>query len=64
MAKNRYGWQKRAKELARKQKHEEKMKRRQNKAAAPETEEAPEVLEEEITETEETDLSPVSFPQD
>jgi len=31
MAKSRYGWQKRAKELARKQKNEEKMKRRQNK---------------------------------
>ncbi|MGB8991629.1 MAG: hypothetical protein WCD80_06205 [Desulfobaccales bacterium] len=32
MAKNRYGWQKRAKELARKQKNEDKMKRRQGKA--------------------------------
>ncbi len=32
MAKSRYGWQKRAKELARKQKNEEKMKRRQNKS--------------------------------
>jgi hypothetical protein len=31
LAKNRYGWQKRAKELARKQKNEEKMKRRQGK---------------------------------
>ncbi len=32
MARNRYGWEKRAKELARKQKNEEKMKRRQGKA--------------------------------
>jgi hypothetical protein len=32
LAKNRYGWQKRAKELARKQKNEDKMKRRQGKA--------------------------------
>jgi hypothetical protein len=29
MAKNRYGWEKRAKEMARKQKQDEKMKRRQ-----------------------------------
>ncbi len=35
MARNRYGWEKRAKELARKQKNEEKMKRRQGKAVAP-----------------------------
>ncbi|MEJ5330387.1 MAG: hypothetical protein WHT07_09550 [Desulfobaccales bacterium] len=35
MARNRYGWQKRAKELARRQKNEEKMKRRQNKSAKP-----------------------------
>ena len=32
MARNRYGWQKRAKEMARKQKNDEKMKRRQGKA--------------------------------
>ncbi len=31
MARNRYGWEKRAKEIARKQKHDEKLKRRQNK---------------------------------
>ena len=31
MARNRYGWQKRAKELARKEKSDEKMKRRQGK---------------------------------
>ena len=39
MARNRYGWEKRAKELARKQKNEEKQKRRQGKAQPqPETE--------------------------
>ncbi len=54
MARNRYGWEKRAKEMARKQKNEEKMKRRQGKLiAAPEEEtpsavEAVEVVEEEI----------------
>jgi hypothetical protein len=31
LARNRYGWEKRAKETARKQKNEEKMKRRQGK---------------------------------
>jgi hypothetical protein len=31
LAKNRYGWQKRAKELARKQKQEDKIRRRQGK---------------------------------
>ncbi len=35
MARNRYGWQKRAKELARKEKNDEKMKRRQGKAISP-----------------------------
>ena len=39
MARNRYGWQKRAKEIARKQKNLEKLKRRQNKAQAAATEE-------------------------
>lgn len=39
MARNHYGWEKRAKELARKQKSEEKQKRRQGKARpASETE--------------------------
>ena len=39
MARNRYGWEKRAKELARKQKNEEKQRRRQGKAQPqPETE--------------------------
>jgi hypothetical protein len=58
LAKNRYGWQKRAKELARKQKHDEKMKRRQNKAANQEVEENPEAIDtgEELQEPEESDL--------
>ncbi len=49
VARNRYGWEKRAKEIARKQKSDEKMKKRQNRAAdAPEgeTEEVAEVQEE------------------
>ncbi|MFZ5453209.1 MAG: hypothetical protein ACOZF2_15225 [Thermodesulfobacteriota bacterium] len=45
MARNRYGWQKRAKEMARKEKNDEKMKRRQGKAATPTAEEMPEVVE-------------------
>jgi len=39
LARNRYGWQKRAKEIARKQKNDDKMKRRQGKGPLPETEE-------------------------
>jgi hypothetical protein len=47
LARNRYGWEKRAKEMARKQKHDEKLKRRQGKVAAPEAETDPvEVVEE------------------
>jgi hypothetical protein len=38
VARNRYGWEKRAKEIARKQKHEEKIKRRQNKGRVAEEE--------------------------
>ena len=66
MAKNRYGWQKRAKELARKQKHDEKMRRRQNKAASQEAEERPEAIdtEEEVHESGESDLQISQAPQD
>jgi hypothetical protein len=39
LARNRYGWQKRAKEIARKQKNDDKMKRRQGKAPLTEAEE-------------------------
>lgn len=46
MARNRYGWEKRAKEMARKQKNEEKMKRRQGKVTTPPAEERPEAAEE------------------
>lgn len=41
MARNRYGWQKRAKELARKQKNDDKMKRRQGKLTTLSEEGAP-----------------------
>ncbi|MFZ5449584.1 MAG: hypothetical protein ACOZFS_13190 [Thermodesulfobacteriota bacterium] len=41
MARNRYGWQKRAKELARKEKSDEKMKRRQGKSTTPLAEDTP-----------------------
>jgi len=41
LARNRYGWQKRAKELARKQKNDDKMKRRQGKTPMPEAQEMP-----------------------
>jgi hypothetical protein len=44
LARNRYGWQKRAKEMARKQKNEEKMKRRQSKIPTPSVEEMPEAV--------------------
>ena len=48
MAKNRYGWNKRVKEIARKLKSEEKMKRRQGKSQAkPAAEEAAEPGEQE-----------------
>ena len=42
MARNRYGWQKRAKEMARKEKNDEKMKRRQGKVIAPLEKDLPE----------------------
>jgi hypothetical protein len=42
VARNRYGWEKRSKEIARKQKHDEKIKRRQNKARGLEENPTPE----------------------
>jgi hypothetical protein len=48
LARNRYGWQKRAKELARKQKHDDKMKRRQGKTPTQLAEELPEASEAEL----------------
>ncbi|MFA4901826.1 MAG: hypothetical protein WC600_03680 [Desulfobaccales bacterium] len=56
MARNRYGWQKRAKEIARKQKNDDKMKRRQGKVITLEGEEMPESSEEILTEPVEGDL--------
>jgi len=41
LARNRYGWQKRAKEIARKQKNDDKMKRRQGKITTLSEEEMP-----------------------
>jgi len=46
VARNRYGWEKRAKEIARKQKNLEKLKRRQNKVQAVATEETAITVEE------------------
>jgi hypothetical protein len=45
LAGNRYGWDKRAKEIARKQKNEEKMKRRQGKTPKAAAEEMPQAAE-------------------
>jgi hypothetical protein len=45
LARNRYGWQKRAKEMARKEKNDEKIKRRQGKAITPLVEEMPGVVQ-------------------
>lgn len=64
MAKNRYGWQKRAKEIARKQKNDDKMKRRQNKATTLAEEEVSEITEEVMGDPVDSDLQPSPFPQD
>ena len=62
MARNRYGWEKRAKEMARKQKNDEKMKRRQGKTETAPAEESPEVVED--LSLNETDPAGISIPQD
>ena len=62
MARNRYGWEKRAKEMARKQKNDEKMKRRQGKTETAPEEENPEVVED--LSLNETDPAGISIPQD
>ena len=65
MARNRYGWEKRAKEMARKQKNDEKMKRRQGKAEAPATEENPEAVDDlNQNSSPETELANLSLRQD
>ncbi len=45
MAKNRYGWNKRIKEIARKMKQEDKLKRRQSKSQEKAAEDTPEVTD-------------------
>jgi len=62
LARNRYGWQKRAKEIARKQKNDDKMKRRQGKIITLSEEEMPGASEEGMdglaeTESVETELT-------
>jgi len=46
VARNRYGWEKRAKEIARKQKSDEKMKRRQRRNTLEQPSQAPKAQEE------------------
>jgi hypothetical protein len=62
LARNRYGWQKRAKELARKEKNDEKMKRRQGKAISPAVQDLPKGGEE--LSLGETDPAGLSLPAD
>ena len=62
MARNRYGWQKRAKEIARKQKNDDKMKRRQGKAPLTEAEEMPEAEALEMDSLPETDSVETELP--
>jgi len=62
LARNRYGWQKRSKELARKEKNDEKMKRRQGKIVSTPAEAMPEVVED--LSLNETDPAGLSFLQD
>jgi hypothetical protein len=50
VARNRYGWEKRAKEIARKQKSDEKMKKRQHRAVAEESQEEPQAQAEDTIE--------------
>ena len=62
MARNRYGWQKRAKEIARKQKNDDKMKRRQGKAPLTEAGEMPEGEAMEMDSLSETDSVESELP--
>jgi hypothetical protein len=45
LAKNRYGWNKRIKEIARKMKQEDKIKRRQSKSQEKPPEDTPEEMD-------------------
>ena len=56
MAKNRYGWNKRIKEIARKMKQEDKLKRRQSKSQEKPAEETPEQTD--------TETGPVAVGED
>ena len=56
MAKNRYGWNKRIKEIARKMKQEDKLKRRQSKSQEKPAEDAPEETD--------TESGPVAVVED
>ena len=47
LGRNHHTWKKRVKELARKEKQEEKMKRRQGKTSTPSATKMPELIEEE-----------------
>jgi len=62
LARNRYGWQKRAKEIARKQKNDDKMKRRQGKAPLSEAEEMPGADALELDSLPETDSVETELP--
>lgn len=60
MAKNRYGWNKRIKEMARKMKQEDKIKRRQSKSREKQAEETLENTDTEAEVAEVADDSPVA----
>jgi hypothetical protein len=62
LARNRYGWQKRAKELARKQKHDDKLKRRQGKTRTETAAAWPEATEAEMNGPAETDPAGKNLP--
>ena len=62
MARNRYGWQKRAKEIARKQKNDDKMKRRQGKIITLSEEEIPGETEEGMDGLAETESAGENLP--
>jgi hypothetical protein len=56
LAKNRYGWNKRIKEIARKMKQEDKLKRRQSKSQEISAEDVPEEMD--------TDSAPEAVAKD
>jgi hypothetical protein len=62
LARNRYGWQKRAKEIARKQKNDDKMKRRQGKITTLSEEEMPGASEAGMESLPETDSVETELP--